>query len=55
MEFEGEEKIKPACNLTISIGVSNFPFDATKIDYLIKHADDALYRAKAIGRNKVIV
>jgi diguanylate cyclase (GGDEF)-like protein len=53
-KLEGEEKIKPGGNLTISIGVSNFPFDATRMDYLIKHADDALYRAKAEGRNRVI-
>jgi len=54
-KFEGEEKIKPQSNLTISIGVSNFPFDATRIDYLIKYADDALYKAKAEGRNRVKV
>lgn len=53
-KFEGEEIIRPQKNLTISIGVSNFPFDATKMDELIKHADDALYRAKAVGRNRVI-
>ncbi len=53
-KFEGEEKIKPKGNLTISIGVSNFPFDATRIDELVKHADDALYRAKARGRDRVI-
>jgi len=54
-KFEGEGKIKPNGNITISIGVANFPFDATKINHLIKYADDALYRAKAGGRNKVIV
>ncbi len=54
-KFEGEEKIKPQSNLTISIGVSNFPFDATRIDYLIKYADVALYKAKAEGRNRVKV
>jgi diguanylate cyclase (GGDEF)-like protein len=54
-KFEGEEKVKPNGNLTISIGVANFPFDATKIIDLIKYADDALYRAKEGGRNKVVV
>jgi len=53
-KFEGEELIKPGGNLTISIGVSSFPFDATKMDDLIRHADNALYRAKAEGRNKVV-
>lgn len=54
-KFKGEEKIKLGGNLTISIGVSNFPFDATKVDHLIKYADDALYKAKAKGRNRVVV
>ncbi len=53
-KFEGEGKIKPAGNLTISVGVSNFPFDATRMDYLVKRADDALYKAKAEGRDRVV-
>ena len=53
-KFDGEEVIIPGKSLTISIGVSTFPFDATRMDELIKHADDALYRAKAAGRNRVI-
>ncbi len=53
-KFEGEEDINPHNNLTVSIGVSNFPFDATKIDQFIRHADDALYRAKAEGRDRVV-
>ena len=54
-KFEGEEMMKPAGSLTISIGVSSFPFNSTNMEGLIKYADDALYRAKAGGRNKVIV
>jgi diguanylate cyclase (GGDEF)-like protein len=53
-KFEGEEDIKPHNNLTISIGVSNFPFDATKLDQFVRHADNALYKAKAEGRNRVV-
>jgi diguanylate cyclase (GGDEF)-like protein len=53
-KFEGEEIIKPRSVLTISVGVANFPFDATKNEDLLKHADDALYRAKAGGRNMVV-
>src|SRR4030043_720355 len=54
-KFDGEEKVKPQGKITISVGVSNFPFDATKMDYLIKYADDALYKAKDEGRNRVVV
>jgi len=54
-DFEGQGKIQPNSNLTISIGVSNFPFDAFNLSDIVKHADEALYRAKAEGRNKVVV
>ncbi len=40
--------------LTVSIGVSVFPEDAMNKEDLIKTADDALYMAKRLGRNKVV-
>jgi len=47
---EGED----ALSLTVSIGVATFPSSSIETtDDLISHADDALYRAKAEGRNKV--
>jgi diguanylate cyclase (GGDEF)-like protein len=54
-KFEGEEMIGPASRLTISIGVSSFPFNSTNLEGLIKYADDAMYRAKAGGRNRVVL
>lgn len=40
--------------LTVSIGVATFPApDVTSVDDLFSRADQALYRAKAAGRNKV--
>jgi diguanylate cyclase (GGDEF)-like protein len=39
--------------ITVSIGVSSFPEDASVEEDLIKAADERLYRAKAEGRNRV--
>lgn len=38
--------------LSASIGISLFPTDGVEPDTLLKHADAALYRAKARGRNR---
>ena len=45
-----DERLK----LTLSIGVSFFPKDATSADSLLEVADKALYKAKAEGRNRVV-
>ena len=38
--------------VSASIGVTLYPTDATEIEDLFKHADQALYVAKAAGRNR---
>ncbi len=48
-------KIGHELKITISLGVSGMPTDATTIDDLINHADIALYSAKVKGRNQVVV
>lgn len=37
--------------VTASIGVSRYPHDGTELGELLRHADAAMYRAKASGRN----
>ncbi|GAC1316975.1 MAG: hypothetical protein NVSMB25_03780 [Thermoleophilaceae bacterium] len=41
--------------LTISIGVATFPIHGSTVDALINHADEALYAAKSLGRDRTIV
>jgi diguanylate cyclase (GGDEF)-like protein len=41
--------------VTVSIGVASFPEHGAEIEPLLKAADDALYAAKAQGRNRVMV
>ncbi len=41
-------------SITTSIGISIYPFDSTDGDTLIKNADISMYRAKELGRNKIV-
>ncbi|MBI3828332.1 MAG: diguanylate cyclase [Planctomycetes bacterium] len=47
------EKILPTGNLTVSIGLAEFPGDAEERGDLIAAADRALYIAKRSGKNRV--
>lgn len=47
------ESSQPKGNLTISLGIATCPDDAEGSTSLIKMADDALYRAKNGGRNRI--
>lgn len=51
-QFAGELK---SLKITASMGVSTFPADSIfTMDELIRQADEALYRAKGAGRNRVV-
>ena len=50
--FAGGPK-QPLGKVTVSIGLSTVPTDATSADELVARADAALYRAKALGKNRV--
>ncbi len=41
--------------LTLSMGVAIYPDDAVPPELLLRHADAALYRAKARGRNVIVL
>ncbi|GEM_PF-3377149 len=53
-----EEKSIPAYDeqvfISVSIGVSFFPADAASAEDLIEKADQAMYRAKSLGRNRTV-
>ncbi|MGD9897518.1 MAG: diguanylate cyclase [Calditrichaceae bacterium] len=49
------QQYQPLGKLTVSIGLANFPDDGTDMEDLIERADQALYKAKKSGRNRVCI
>ncbi len=45
---------QPLGRVTISGGVATFPEDAQSAVELLRAADQALYEAKAAGRNRIV-
>ena len=52
ISLPGEEK---RARLTVSIGIAGYPADAVSQEDLIRRADRALYQAKALGKNRVVI
>lgn len=52
-EFYISEKLP--ISITVSIGVSTYPSITTDMDKLLEDADNALYRAKSGGRNRIVL
>ena len=48
------ERRQPGGKVTISVGVSSYPGEAKTPRELLNLADRALYRAKVLGKNRVI-
>jgi diguanylate cyclase (GGDEF)-like protein len=54
-ELDLEYLGKPVGRITVSLGIALFPDDAEDTDSLIRAADEALYHAKAAGRDRVML
>ena len=54
-DCESELSAGEAPGVTLSIGVASFPDDGVTEQELLRRADEALYRAKHLGRNRVVV
>jgi diguanylate cyclase (GGDEF)-like protein len=56
--FSGKEiripDVDKRVKVTISIGIAAYPEDTHSMDELMKMADEALYRAKSTGKNKIV-
>jgi diguanylate cyclase (GGDEF)-like protein len=50
--FQNRDK-QPLGSVTISLGIAEFPADGASARALLDRADQALYRAKTEGRNRV--
>jgi diguanylate cyclase (GGDEF)-like protein len=50
-----QRDVQPAGRITVSAGLAAFPDDGVTYEEVLKEADDALYRAKREGRNRVRV
>ena len=51
--YNNNFKVLPDKRISLSIGVSTFGEDASTEELLVKHSDEALYRAKKLGKNRV--
>jgi diguanylate cyclase (GGDEF)-like protein len=54
-EFPSIIEGQPPLKCSVSIGVAGFPLNADNKDQLIQKADSSLYKAKDLGRNKVVL
>lgn len=44
-----------ARGLTLSFGVTSYPADGRSVETLLRHADESLYAAKTLGRDRTVI
>jgi len=49
------ENVKEASSVTVSVGISHYKESSDNLQSLIENADKALYKAKGMGRDRVVV
>jgi diguanylate cyclase (GGDEF)-like protein len=54
-EIEAGASDGTANRVTVSMGMATYPLHGRSPGVLLEHADEALYRAKAKGRNRIVV
>ncbi len=47
------DTLRPSQKITVSLGMATFPLDANEKSELIRLADEALYKAKTNGKNRI--
>ena len=52
-EFHGASQSQPLGRVTISVGIASSPENGMDAQELVSAADEALYRSKALGRDRV--
>jgi len=53
-DFPGAGQSQPEGRLTLSLGIAEFPDDGQEPEALLERADQALYQAKNMGRNRTV-
>jgi diguanylate cyclase (GGDEF)-like protein len=51
--FHEKKHLDEKLSITFSAGIASYPYDASDYEGLVKKADQALYRSKQLGKNRI--